>query len=166
VAGTFIALNGATAQQHETTSASDVRFAKEAAIGGMEEVELGKLATQKGQNDKVKQFGQRMIDDHTKAGDQLKAIASKHNITLPAALDAKHQATVDKFSKMSGSEFDRAYMKDMVKDHQKDIAEFQKQADNGSNSDLKNFASSTLPTLQEHLRLAQEANNIVGQHEP
>jgi putative membrane protein len=131
-------------------------------MGGMEEVELGKVAVQKAQNDKVKQFGQRMIDDHTKAGEQLKSIAAKDNIAIPSRLNAKHKAVVDKYSNLSGAEFDRAYMKDMVRDHEKDIADFQKEANGGSNSDLKSWAGSTLPTLQEHLRMAKEANSSLN----
>ena len=131
------------------TTAADTRFAKDAAMGGMTEVEMGKLAVKNGSSDKVKQFGQRMIDDHTKAADQLKSVAAKHNITLPTELDAKHKAVVDKYSALTGTAFDRAYMKDMVKDHETDVAEFQKEANAGTNYDLKNWAGTTLPTLQE-----------------
>ncbi len=140
--------------------AADMKFAQEAAAGGMEEVELGKLAVQKAQNDKVKQFGQRMIDDHTKANDQLKSLAAKDNITLPTDLDAKGKAMVAKYSNLSGAAFDRSYMRDMVKDHQKDVAEFQKESTSGSNDDLKGFAAATLPTLQDHLKMAQETASM------
>jgi putative membrane protein len=141
------------------TSSADMKFAKDAAIGGLEEVELGKLAVQKASNEKVKQFGQRMVDDHSKASDELKSVAAKDNITIPSDLDAKHKAMVDKYSNLSGTAFDRAYMKDMVKDHQMDVAEFQKEASNGSNYDLKSWAGTTLPILQEHLRMAREAES-------
>jgi putative membrane protein len=146
----------------KTDKSSDMKFAREAALGGMEEVELGRLAVKNAQSDQVKQFGQRMIDDHTKAGEQLKSVAAKNNITLPTELDAKHKASVDRFARLSGSAFDRAYMRDMVRDHEKDIADFQKEASAGSNMDLKNFASSTLPTLQDHLRQAKEASSSIG----
>jgi putative membrane protein len=142
-------------------SAQDRKFAREAAQGGLAEVELGQLATQKGQNAQVKQFGQRMVDDHSKANDQLKSIASKNNIQLPTATDAKDQALKDKLNGMSGQQFDRAYIQSMVKDHQKDIAEFQKEASNGSNPDLKNFAAQTVPILQQHLQMAQQAEQTV-----
>ncbi len=145
--------------QQGSTSSADMMFAKKAAIGGMEEVQLGQLAVKNGKSDKVKQFGQRMIDDHSKANDQLKSIAGKDNITLPTQLDAKHQAMVDKMGALQGAAFDKAYMRDMVKDHEMDIADFQKEASGGMNSDLKDFAGSTLPTLQEHLRLAKEGNS-------
>ncbi|HWF07164.1 MAG TPA: DUF4142 domain-containing protein [Bryobacteraceae bacterium] len=144
------------------TTASDARFAKDAAIGGMTEVEMGKIAVKNGSSDKVKQFGQRMIDDHSKAADQLKSVAAKDNITLPTELDAKHKAMVDKYAAMTGTAFDRAYMRDMVKDHQTDVADFQKESNSGSNYDLKNWAGTTLPTLQEHLRLARDAESSLG----
>jgi len=131
-------------------------FVKEAAVGGMAEVELGKLAKDKGDSDTVKQFGQKMVDDHSKANDELKSLAKKKNIDLPTSLDAKHQAVVDRLSKLSGADFDRAYSTEMVKDHQEDVKEFQKEANSGTDSDIKNFASSTLPTLQEHLKMARE----------
>jgi putative membrane protein len=144
------------AQSSATTPAAATKFAKEADIGNMMEVELGKVAVKNASNEKVKQFGQRMIDDHTKANDQLKSVAAKENITLPTDLDAKHKAQVDKLSAMTGTSFDRAYMKDMVKDHQQDVAEFQKEANTGTDPGLKSFAGKTLPTLQEHLKLADD----------
>jgi len=141
--------------QSTQTSASDQKFAKDAAIGGLMEVELGKVAVTNASSDKVKEFGQKMIDDHSKANTELKTVAAKENITLPTDLDAKHKGMVDKLSALHGTQFDRAYMKDMVKDHQEDVAEFQKEADNGSNPGLKSFAGKALPTLQGHLSLAQ-----------
>jgi len=135
-----------------------MQFAKEAAIGGMAEVELGKLAKDKGSSDAVKQFGQRMVDDHSKANDELKSVAKQKNIDLPTSLDAKHQAVVDRLSKLSGAEFDRAYSSEMLKDHEQDVKEFQKEANSGIDPDMKNFASKTLPTLQEHLKMAKDMN--------
>jgi putative membrane protein len=146
----------ATAATGSELSAADTKFANNAAIGGLMEVELGKVAVKNASSDKVRQFGQKMIDDHTKANDELKSIAAKEKITLPTDLDAKHQAMVDKMSAMTGTAFDRAYMKDMVKDHKQDVAEFQKEANNGTDPGLKSFAGMTLPTLQQHLMLAQE----------
>ena len=145
------------------TSAADTKFAKDAAIGGMTEVELGKVAVKNGSSDKVKQFGQRMIDDHTKSGKELKSLAMRDNITLPTEVDARHKAMVDKYSALTGTAFDRAYMKDMVKDHETDVADFQKESRAGSNYDLKNWAGATLPTLQEHLRIAKETSTSLGE---
>ena len=142
-----------------TAKADDKKFVKEAALGGMTEVELGKVATQKGASDGVKQFGQKMVDDHTKANDQLKEIASKDNLEIPASLDPKHQARIDKMSKLSGPEFDKAYIKDQLKDHEQDVSEFQKEAQNGTDPNVKQFAASTLPTLQEHLNMVKQLKN-------
>jgi putative membrane protein len=141
---------------------SDMQFAQEAAIGGMTEVELGKLAVKNGESPQVKSLGQRMIDDHSKANQELKSIAAKNNITLPTDLDAKHKAMVDKMSSMSGASFDQAYIQGMVKDHQEDITLFQKEAKSGTNVDLKTWAGATMPTLQDHLRATREAQNSMS----
>jgi len=138
-------------------SAADQTFVKKAAQGGMAEVELGKLATQKASSEEVKKFGQRMVDDHTKANDQLKQIAGNKGVTLPTDLDSKDQALKDRLSKLDGEKFDQAYMKNMVRDHTKDVSEFRKESTSGKDSDLKSFASQTLPTLEDHLK---EAKNI------
>jgi len=139
-----------------TKKTDDKKFVKEAAIGGLAEVELGKLAAQKASSEDVKQFGQKMVDDHGKANDQLKEIATKSSIDVPAALDSKHQAKIDKLSKLSGADFDKAYIKDQLKDHQKDVAAFQSEAQGGSDPNVKQFAAATLPTLQEHLSMIKD----------
>ncbi|HEY0375779.1 MAG TPA: DUF4142 domain-containing protein [Pyrinomonadaceae bacterium] len=143
-------------------SNADRKFAMEAAMGGMAEVELGRLATERGAGDAVKQFGQRMVDDHSKANDQLKEWAATAGVTLPTALDAKHRAMVAKMSGLSGAAFDRAYAQAMVKDHIKDVQLFQREAGRGMDSGLKGFASATLPTLQEHLQMARSLNGGAG----
>jgi len=134
---------------------ADATFAMKAAQGGMAEIKLGQLAVEKASNPGVKSFGQKMVDDHSKANDELKSVAAKDNMTLPATLSAKDQALYNKLSALSGPAFDKAYMKAMVKDHEEDIKEFQKEASKGTNPGIKNFASATLPTLQEHLELAK-----------
>ena len=131
---------------------SDKKFVTEALKGGMAEVELGKLATEKASNDAVKQFGQRMVDDHGKAGEELKKIAQDKGIETPTALDSKHQKLRDRLAKLSGPQFDRAYVDEMVKDHRKDVKEFQREAEKAKDPDVKSFASKTLPTLQDHLK--------------
>lgn len=155
LAATLTAQNANNQNMANRLSSTDNTFATKAAQGGMAEVQLGQLAQQHASNQAVKDFGQRMVTDHTKANDELKSVASKDGITLPTTLDAKDQATYDQLSKLNGAEFDRAYMRDMVSDHRTDIKEFQHEADHGTNPDLKSFASNTLPTLQEHLRLAE-----------
>ncbi len=136
-------------------ASTDRKFVMEAAMGGMAEVELGRVAVERASSDSVKQFGQRMIDDHTRANEELMQLASSLGVTLPTALDAKHQALLAKMSRLSGAAFDREYMKQMVKDHEKSVALFQREATRGSHADLKSFASQKLPTLQEHLQMAR-----------
>jgi putative membrane protein len=135
---------------------NDKKFAMEAAMGGMAEVKKGQLAVEKASNPDVKAFGQKMVDDHTKANEELKEVASKESIDLPTSLDAKQQAMVDKLSKLSGAAFDKAYMKDMVKDHDTDVKEFQRVAQNGTDTAIRDFAAKTLPTLQEHQTMARD----------
>jgi putative membrane protein len=137
-------------------SLSDKKFVRDAAQGGMAEVELGKLATEKASSDDVKKFGQRMVDDHTKAADQLKQVASSEGIQLPQGLSAKDKLTEERLSKLSGEQFDKAYMADMVKDHTQDVTEFQHESHSGKDAAVKNFASQTLPTLEDHLKQAKE----------
>jgi putative membrane protein len=140
----------------------DAHFAKEAAQGGMAEVKLGQLAEEKGSNDTVKGFGKRMVEDHSKAGDKLKGLASRESITLPTDISANDQATYDRLAKLKGTAFDRAYARDMVKDHETDVAAFEKEANAGKDDSLKSFASETLPTLQDHLKRAKEMMKTVG----
>ena len=137
-------------------------FVKKAAQGGMAEVELGKLATEKASSDDVKQFGQKMVDDHSKANDQLKQLASQKSMDVPSDLAPKDKAEVDRLSKLSGPAFDRAYMKHMVMDHTKDATEFKKEATSGSDQDIKGFASNTLTTIQDHLKMAKDINAKLG----
>jgi putative membrane protein len=142
--------------QQTQTKIDEKRFVKDALLGGMTEVELGKLALEKAPSDPVKQFAQKMIDDHSKANEDLKQLASKENINVPDSLDSKHQSRVEKLSKLSGADFDRAYIKDQLKDHQQDVQEFQQEAQRGSDPDVKSFASKTLPVLEEHLSMAKD----------
>ncbi len=116
---------------------------------------MGRLAVERGSSEAVKQFGQRMIDDHTRANQQLMQAASGVGVAPPADLDAKHRAMVQKMARLSGAAFDRAYSKQMVKDHEKTVALFQREANRGMQPDLKAFASQTLPALQEHLDMAR-----------
>jgi putative membrane protein len=134
---------------------TDRQFIKKAAEGGLAEVEFGKLASEKAESSDVKQFGQRMVDDHTKANDQLKQVASEKGLTVPDKLSAKDAATKARLEKLSGKAFDRAYMRDMVTDHTKDVSEFRMESKNAKDPDVKNFASQTLPTLKDHLKEAK-----------
>lgn len=136
-------------------SPSDRQFMIKAAEGGKAEVELGQLAQEKASSADVKQFGQRMVTDHSQANDQLKQVASQKGVNLPDKLSAKDRATKARLEKLSGDAFDRAYMKDMVMDHTEDVREFKVEAKNGKDPDLKNFASQTTPTLEDHLKQAK-----------
>jgi putative membrane protein len=142
-------------------SSGDRSFVQKAAIGGLAEVQLGNLAQQKASNDAVKQFGARMVEDHSKANDELKQIASAKGIAVPSAPDKKHEADMNRLQKLSGAAFDKAYMSHMVDDHKHDVAEFKKEAGSGKDADLKGFAAKTLPTLEEHLKMAQSTNSAV-----
>jgi putative membrane protein len=144
-------------------SNDDAEFVKAAASGGMMEVQLGKMAAEKASNAKVKEFGRRMQQDHSKANDELKKIAARKDIKLPAALEGKHKSAVDKLSKLKGDEFDREYMSVMVDDHKEDIDKFQQQADKAKDAEIKKFAKDQLPILKKHLELAEQTRKQVSE---
>ncbi|MCA1575821.1 MAG: DUF4142 domain-containing protein [Acidobacteria bacterium] len=143
-------------------SSQDHKFIMETAMGGLKEVELGRIAAQQGASDAVKQYGQRMVDDHTKANAELMTLATSKGMTLPTELDAKHRADVTKLSGLSGAAFDRAYARMMVSDHKKKVDNFEKQSTRGRDPDLKAFATTTLPTVQEHLQMARALPGAPG----
>jgi len=140
-------------------SSTEKDFAVKAAQGGMAEVELGNLAQQNGASSKVKDFGKRLVDDHTKANNELREIGAREGISLPSDIDSDHRRTTDKLSKLSGAQFDKEFLKEAVSDHKKDIEEFQKEAEKGANPALKDFASKYLPVLQDHLNMAESAQH-------
>ena len=142
-------------------SHGDRKFVEKAARDGLAEVELGKLAAQKAASNEVKQFGQRMADDHGKANSELQQLASSKGINVPTDIDSSHKREYDKLQKLSGADFDREYMKEMVSDHKKDMKEFQSASKNAKDGDVKNLAGKTLPTLEEHLKLAQSTESAV-----
>jgi putative membrane protein len=138
--------NAASSMMTDTPEA----FMKHAAEGGMEEVELGKAASTRAQNPEVKKFAQMMVADHGKANEELMALAKKKNITLPTDPGSK-KADVDKMNGLKGADFDREYVDMMVDDHEADVTDFERQANNGSDPDVKAFAAKTLPVLKKHL---------------
>jgi putative membrane protein len=140
----------------------DVNFAMKAAQGGMAEVQMGKLAADKGNSTDVKAFGQQMVDDHTKANDDLKSVAEKEGMTLPTDMNAHQHAMYSRLEKLSGAAFDKAYVTDMVKDHQEDVKEFQKESNTGKDDQIKAFASRTLPVLQSHLDKIKSIQSNMG----
>lgn len=143
-------------------SKDDARFAVEAASGGLEEVELGKLAQQKSVNGQVKDFGVMMINDHTKANDEMMKMAAKKGISLPATLSNSNQKLKDELSSKSGKDFDKAYVKDMIEDHKEDIKSFEEAAKNVNDTELKTFAINTLPVLLKHLEAIEKIGRGMG----
>jgi putative membrane protein len=134
----------------------DEAFVREAAHGGLAEIKLGKLAMDRGSNEGVEAFGTRMVADHTQAGDDLKEAAKKEHIGLPTDISARDHATYDRLSKLSGTDFDKAYAQEMVKDHQQDLRDFQREANHGNDDVIREFASKTVPMIQQHLDQAKE----------
>jgi len=135
--------------------AADDTFVKKAGMGGAAEVQAGKLAQAKGSSDAVKQYGAKMVEDHTKASDQLKQIADGKKTEVPAEPDAMHKKALASLDAKSGPAFDKAFKAQMVKDHKDTIALFTQESKSGKDADLKAFATATLPDLKHHLEMAQ-----------
>lgn len=129
---------------------SDKTFVDKAAEGGMAEVKLSKLAMDKSDSTEVKQFARKMVEDHTKASVELKQIAEKKSIPMPAAMDAEHQKIYDQLSKLSGPAFDKEYMRAMASDHDEAVKLFKQQSESGQDAELKSFAMKTLPVIERH----------------
>jgi len=144
-----------------TLSEQDKKFADAAARGGMMEVMMGELAATNGTNAAVKSLGAMMAKDHGKANDELKAWAAASGYTLPTSMNADQQKKYDDLKMKKGAEFDRMYADLMVSDHKKDIAEFKKEASEGSESSLKAFAGKTVPTLEHHLMESEKTKTAV-----
>lgn len=142
-------------------AASDAAFVTKIGEVGMAEVELGTLALQKTQRDDVKKFAQQMVDDHTKAGDELKALAMRKNISWPTELGAEHKALKDRLSKLSGAAFDQAYIRAMVDGHRKVAAEFRTETKSATDAEVKAWAAKTLPTIEAHLKHAETVSGAV-----
>jgi len=140
---------------------ADKNFLTHAAQGGEAEVELGRDAQQKAADAQVKSFGQRMETDHSKANSELRALITQKGITVPGGMGPQHTAVKNRLDKLQGASFDQAYMREMVNDHVKDVREFET-ASKSTDPDVKAFAEKTLPTLREHLKMAQDINKSVG----
>jgi putative membrane protein len=156
--GVFFAVSIVRAADESKLSSKDAKFLRNAAAGGVMEVELGKVAADRGASDDVKQFGQKMVDDHTKINDELKTLAQNKGLDLEKALDEaakKSKREADDMGNRKGAQFDRAYLNMMVKDHEKDVKEFEEASKDAEDSDVKAFAAKTLTTLQEHLDTAK-----------
>ena len=157
----FIALGFVTvAFAQDKSDKKETKFVNHAAQAGMAEVKLGNLALEKSTSEDVKKFAQMMVDDHTKANDELKSMAQSKSIDLPTDI-GKHQKDYDKLSKLSGSDFDREYVDGMVKGHKEVVSMFEKEATKGDDADTKAWAAKTLPTLQMHLKHAQDLQKMM-----
>lgn len=148
--------NGVTAVAED-----DAEFSTQAAVGGMAEVELGKLALEKSTNSQVKEFATMMVSDHGKANEELKTIAANKNIALPTTLDEKHQKMWDDLNSKTGKDFDKAYVNDMVDGHQKTWDLMDKQAKDGTDAELKAFATKTAPVVKAHLDLIKKIRDAI-----
>jgi putative membrane protein len=145
-----------TQQAAARVSAADKEFAATAAEDDRVEIVLGKMAAEKAASEDVKKFGERLVEDHTNSSSKLKKIAAAAGIDLPDKWSSKNEERVERLSKLSGRELDRAYTEDMVEDHTKAVDLFQRQAEQGQHPELKSFAVSTLPILEGHLAEARE----------
>lgn len=148
-AGLFIAVPYIKAET--SLAKADKVFILAAAQGGMTEVKLGELAAQNGMRDDVKAFGQMMVKDHTAINDDLKTLAVQKGVTLPDSLDAKHQRMVDKMAALTGSAFDHAYIKRMIKAHTGDAKAFKAEAAATKDEDIKSFVDKAIPVVEDHL---------------
>ena len=153
-------------EQHGQLSRKDYKFVRDAAQGGLLEVKLGELAKEKGTIQSVKEFGDRMVKDHGKANEELKQLATQKGATLPDQLSRREEREWEHMQKLTGKDFDKAYADHMIKDHKKDIKEFQDAARDCQDAEVKAFAQKTLPTLQQHEQLAQQMESSVKQQEP
>jgi putative membrane protein len=165
VAGPAFAQQMRAAPAPHQLNRAEMNFIKEAAVGGMAEVELGKLAQQNGQSEEVKQFGAQMQQDHGKANNELTTLAGNKGIRLPQEVDSKDAQLRNKLARLRGAEFDRAYMHEMTKDHDKDVKAFRRQAQSATDPDLKQFATNTLGVIEQHDKRAHDISqslNAVG----
>jgi putative membrane protein len=152
-------------QRHRDASAKewsgDADFVRAAALGNMTEIEAGRLAQQRATDPQVRQFGERMVTDHSNLQQTLQRVAATHGFEMPRQLDAKHRDMINSLASRSGRDFDRAYMDMMLEDHEKDVAKFEMASNQADNENVRSFAAETLPTLREHLRLARDLHSPV-----
>jgi len=153
--------SGATTAGTIASTQPDVDFAVAAADGGMMEVALGKMASEKGVSSNVKKLGAMMVKDHTAANNELKKVAAEKNITLPADMSDKCKKKVQDLTEKKGADFDKAYADLMVSDHKEDIDDFKKEANSGKDSVLTAWARNKVPVLEHHLMMAEEAKKVV-----
>ena len=148
-------------ENKQLEQASD--FVVKAADAGIAEVQLGKLAAERATKPEVKKFAQTMVEEHTRANDELKAIAQQQNIVVPSSISEENQEKMNKLQEKQGEEFDKEYMDMMVKDHKKVVDMFEKQAENGDVPEVSEWASNKVPALRHHLEMAQSTEDAIDQ---
>jgi putative membrane protein len=134
----------------------DKMFVKKAMQDSLAEVALGELTLQKSNNDQVKQFARKMIDDHNKLNAQMRPVAQQLGVDIPTEASKKDKSLISKMQGLSGPAYDQAYIKDVVKDHKQDLSEFRMEVSNGLNVGLKNAALEGSKTMEDHLQMAQQ----------
>ncbi|GAB3536892.1 hypothetical protein GCM10027443_28380 [Pontibacter brevis] len=154
-------------QRFEDTAVEDRKidqsdFMTQAASNNMLEIEAGRLAQQKGQSQAVKDFGQMMVTDHTQATEKLQSLASQQNIALPDSMSQEHMDQLQSLRDKSGAEFDQEYADLMVSSHEEAVSLFEDASNNMENAEVKNFATTTLPKLREHLEQANQLDQTVN----
>lgn len=155
--GRMTGSGSANANQGMTENSSDAKFMITAAEGGLAEVEMGRMALERASSEAVKQYAQRMIDDHARTGDELKQLAATKGIRLPTGPSPRQMSLMEKLRQKTGADFDRMYIKEGgVKAHQSMEKLFQKESTQGKDADVRAFAAKTLPAVQEHLRMARD----------
>jgi len=135
----------------QVVTGGDLAFMNDAAPGGMAEIELGRLAVRQAESKEVKQFAERVIADHSKAGEELKQLAQRKQVMLPQEVTPGHKEAMDELSVLRGAAFDRAYVTAMVENHMKDVTAFDAVSKGAVDADVKAFATKVLPTLKGHL---------------
>ncbi len=153
---------GSEGMQQGNASSMDKKFVEHAMAGSSAEIKLGQMAQQKASSEQVKQFGQKMVEDHTKLNDQMKPIAEQMGVSMTSGVPSEDQGLQAKLDGLSGDAFDKAYMKAMVKDHEKDLKEFKKESKSGKSAAVKDAATQGSQVIQEHLQMAQQVARQVG----
>jgi len=158
----FVPANGVLAAKQEQQKPTVESFLMKAAEGQQAEILLGKLAGERAGDDQVKQFATKMIEDHQKAKQEVQQIAMKDNVQLPSQLNERHKQKQEQLSQLSGKDFDRAYIQYMLRDHSKEVKEFEQSAQTLQDQDVKQWASGALPVLKEHLQHAKTIASALG----
>jgi len=157
--------SGATTSSGAALSEADRNFITQAAEGGMAEVRMGELGQEKATNSEVKSLAKTLQDDHQKANDELANIAKSKGFDMPSSMGSTHESAISALENKSGQDFDRAFVRDTIRDHKKDIAEFERAANDLQDPDLKAFAQKTVPILRNHLSSAEQASKSLGSSE-